>query len=428
MMVDPATMATQLVAAERLNMDRLLKKQQESFKSQLSAMNGLNTKLSSFQTQLKELNKASTLQAQKATVSQEGMMTVTSNGKAASGQYNFFINQLAQTHQVGIKLASESDPLPSSGEFSLTVDGKSIKIDLATLAPGSTVKDLVSQINNATGNDKVRASLVRNNGEVNLVLASRESGIKNAITIDFSGDPASALGQATLARKDITAAQDAIVTMGSGPGAIAITSASNKLENVVEGLTINLTKAQKAGDAALQITVSQDTETVTGALKKFVESYNGLVDELGKLTASDPKNPGALSGDSSTRALKSKLANSVRDLPDGMSLASLGIKTDRNGKLSFSESDFNKALEKDPELLSKALMGDSGLLKKMISAVDPFTARDGVFKRNKDSIEKSQRRVEQRMEALDRKMDAAYKRYLNQFSLMSQMQQTMQGI
>lgn len=75
------------------------------------------------------------------------------------------------------------------------------------------------------------------------------------------------------------------------------------------------------------------------------------------MTSSDPKAPGALSSDSGVRSLKSMLSNSVRDLPNGLSLSSLGIKTDKAGKLSFSETDFNKALDKDPELLGKALLG-----------------------------------------------------------------------
>lgn len=110
MQVDPASMAMQLVAIERQNMDKLLKKQMDSIKGQQSAISTLTTKLSTFQTMLKDLNKASNLQAQKATMSQEGLMTVTSNGKASSGQYNFFVEQLAQSHQVGLSLDSETAP------------------------------------------------------------------------------------------------------------------------------------------------------------------------------------------------------------------------------------------------------------------------------------------------------------------------------
>ncbi|MCJ2366537.1 lateral flagellar capping protein LafB [Aeromonas dhakensis] len=424
MQIDPAATAMQLVAIERKNMDALLKKQMDGIKGQQSALSTLNTKLSTFQTMLKDLNKASNLQAQKATMSQDGVMTVTSNGKASSGQYNFFVEQLAQSHQVGFSLDSETSPLPADGVFSLTVKGKTIDIDLATLPAGSTVKDLVSKINDAKDNPGVKATLVRTDGKVNMVLTSKDSGLENAISVNYSGDATNSLGAAISGKMDITKAQDARLRMG-GDNPLTITSASNKIENVVDGLTLQLTKAQKSGDAPLLVNIEQDKEAVTGSLKKFVESYNELVDELAKMTSSDPKAPGALSSDSGVRSLKSMLSNSVRDLPNGLSLSSLGIKTDKAGKLSFSETDFNKALDKDPELLGKALLGDDGLLKRMSDSIDPYTKRDGALKGRKTGLEASEKRIKERMDALDRRMDSAYKRYLNQFSTMNQMLQTM---
>ncbi|MGN5149509.1 lateral flagellar capping protein LafB [Aeromonas enteropelogenes] len=424
MQIDAAGMAMKLAASERQNMDVLLKKQMDSITGQRKALTALHTKLSSFQTMLKDLNKASNLQAQKGTVSQEGFMKVTSDGTASSGQYNLFVEQLAQAHQVGLSLDSESAQLPATGTLSLEVKGKKLEIDLASLPAGSTVKDLVSEINDAKGNPGVKATLVRSDGKVNLVLTSSETGTENAIAINYSGDAGDMLGTALAGKRDITKAQDAKLQMG-GENPLTIVSASNKVENVIDGLTLELTKAQKPGEAPLQVVVAQDKEAVTGSLKKFVDSYNELVDELAKMTSSDPKSPGALASDSGIRGLKSMLGNSVRDLPNGMTLGSLGIKTDRYGKLSFNETDFNKALEKDPELLGKALLGDDGLLKRMSTELDPYVKRDGVLKSRNAGLDASEKRVNNRMETLDRKTEAAYKRYLNQFTTMNQMLQSM---
>ncbi|RQM68204.1 lateral flagellar capping protein LafB [Aeromonas enteropelogenes] len=424
MQIDPASTAMQLVALERQNMDKLLKKQMDSITGQRKALTALHTKLSSFQTMLKDLNKASNLQAQTGTVSQEGFMKVTSDGTASSGQYNLFVEQLAQAHQVGLSLDSDSAQLPATGTFSLEVKGKKLEIDLASLPAGSTVKDLVSEINDAKDNPGVKATLVRSDGKVNLVLTSTETGTENAIAINYSGNAGDMLGTALAGKRDITKAQDAKLQMG-GDNPLTIVSASNKVENVIDGLTLELTKAQKPGEAPLQVAVAQDKEAVTGSLKKFVDSYNELVDELAKMTSSDPKSPGALASDSGIRSLKSMLGNSVRDLPNGMTLGSLGIKTDRYGKLSFNETDFNKALEKDPELLGKALLGDDGLLKRMSTDLDPYVKRDGVLKSRNAGLDANEKRVNDRMAALDRKMEAAYKRYLNQFTTMNQMLQSM---
>lgn len=427
MQIDPASMAKQLVTVERKNMDALLKKQMDNVKGQQTAFNTLNSKLSAFQTMLKDLNKASNLQAQKATTSQEGVMTVTSNGKASSGQYSFLVEQLAQAHQIGIPLDSESASLPTDGVLSFTVKGKTLDVDMSSLPAGATIKDLVSHLNNHKDNPGVKATMVRTDGKVNLVLTGKDTGTENVITLSYSGDASNMLGVALAGKKNITNAQDAKLKMG-GDNPLTIVSASNKIENVVEGLTLQLTKAQKAGDAPLQVVVDQDKEAVTGSLKKFVDSYNELLDEIGKMTSSDPKSPGALSSDSGVRTLKGLLGNKVRDLPNGLSLSNLGIKTDKTGKLSFNETDFNKALEKDPELLGKALLGDDALLKRMSDGLDPYTKRDGVLKTRKTGLESSQKRISERMDALDRKMDAAYKRYLNQFNTMNQMMQSMGSI
>ncbi|HHQ4476482.1 lateral flagellar capping protein LafB [Aeromonas veronii] len=425
MQVDPASAAMQMVTNERKNMDKLLKGQLATVKAQQSSLSSINSKLSSFQTLLKDLNKPATLQAQKASLSQEGIMTVTSNGKATPGQYNFQVKQLAQAHQFGVQLTDEKALLPTSGKVSFTVDGKAFAIDLATLPAESTAQSLVSAINDAADNPGVKASLVRTDGKVNLVLTSKESGAAKVFTPTYDGDPASAFGKAFIAGKVITPGQDSIIKMGVGDGALEIKSPTNKIENVVEGLTLDLTRVQKPTDGPMQVTVTYDNEAVTGSLKKFVDSYNELLELLNKETSTDIKAKGVLASDATVRGLKGTLANAVRNLPAGMTLTQLGIKTEKSGKLVFSDSDFKKSLEKDPELLGKALMGDDGLLKRMSKVLDPFSKTNGVMATRKSTLEANQKRLDDKMESLNKRMESVYKRYLNQFTTMNQMMQTM---
>ncbi|MGR6759339.1 lateral flagellar capping protein LafB [Aeromonas veronii] len=425
MQVDPASAAMQMVTNERKNMDKLLKGQLATVKAQQSSLSSINSKLSSFQTLLKDLNKPATLQAQKASLSQEGIMTVTSNGKATPGQYNFQVKQLAQAHQFGVQLTDEKALLPTSGKVSFTVDGKAFAIDLATLPAESTAQSLVSAINDAADNPGVKASLVRTDGKVNLVLTSKESGAAKVFTPTYDGDPASAFGKAFIAGKVITPGQDSIIKMGVGDGALEIKSPTNKIENVVEGLTLDLTRVQKPTDGPMQVTVTYDNEAVTGSLKKFVDSYNELLELLNKETSTDIKAKGVLASDATVRGLKGTLANAVRNLPAGMTLTQLGIKTEKSGKLVFSDSDFKKSLEKDPELLGKALMGDDGLLKRMSKVLDPFSRTNGVMATRKSTLEANQKRLDDKMESLNKRMESVYKRYLNQFTTMNQMMQTM---
>lgn len=425
MQINPASLAAQLVAAERLNTDALHQKQQSSLQAQSSAYSSLSSKTKAFQSMLKDLNDPAKMQAQKTTLSDEGFLTVTSNGEASSGQYNFQSKQVATSHQVGIELDGDS-AIPNDGILTVNVGDEEMAIDLSTLPSNANAKDLADAINNSSSNPGVKATLVRTDGKTNLVMTSTETGEANQVSVNYTpvaGSEASeAFASAVDNMRELSPAQDAILVMGSGPGALEIKQGSNTFENVVDGLTIELTKAQPADSGPLQVSVSQDSEEMTEALKKFVDDYNELMDDLNKMTASG----GALYGDSTARGLKSTLRNSVRDLPNGMTLSDIGIKTDREGKLSFSSTDFNKALEKDPEVLGKAMLGDDGLLKRMEKSLDSYTARDGIIKQREETIERSQKRLEEKMEAFDMRMEASYQRYLKQFTALNQMVESAQ--
>lgn len=428
--IDPTTMAQTLVSAERQGMDQLLSKKATTIKNQLSGISTLSSKLSTFQTLLKDLNKVSTLQAQSTTLSQEGVVKASSNGQAAVGQYSLFVQQLAQAHQLGFSFASETAPMPADGTFSVTVNGNSMDLNLNTLPAGATLKDLATGINNSATNPGVQASVVRTGSSVQLMLTSKETGAVNAISsvayVPGAGGVASDDLIASIAGKSvISQAKDAIVKLGAD-NPLTITSSSNKLTTVVDGLTLDLSKAQAVGDAPIQLTVGQDPQAMTAALQKFVDGYNSLVGDLGKLTSREGN--GALAGDSSAKSLISLLRTQIRQLPGGMTLSSLGIKSDKSGSLSVDSAALQKSLTSDPTLLTKALQGDSGLLKTLQSATESYTSRTGIIKQRKESLQRDQTQISDKQDALDTRMERTYQRYLQQFtqlnSLMSQMSQT----
>lgn len=428
--IDAAYMASMLVSYDRATKDALYAKQQSQIDNQTKGLTTLKTKLTEFQTVMKDLNKATSLQAQKASISQEGYLSISSNGTAISGQYNFFVKQLAQSHQVGMSFGSETDALPTEGVLELSIGDKTTSIDFSTLPEGATVKDLVNAINKASDNPGLKASLVRSGDQVNLVLTSQSTGASNAIAINYSaGSSAESerFGQIVDNRTDITLAQDAVVEMG-GTNPITITSSTNKLDNLVDGLTIELTRAQVEGEAPLQVTVAQDNDAITESLNKFIDSYNGLMDELKTLSKNSVDDEGLLAGDSTVRSLMSQLRNGVRNLSNGVVLSDLGIKTDKDGKLSLDSAAFAKALENDPELVGKALLGNDGPLKQLEEMTKVYTKTGGTISLRQDSLQSSQSRLDDRMDAHERRMEAAYNRYLSQYTrlnnLITQMSQT----
>lgn len=427
--LDPITLANSLVSAERAGMDSLLGSQQRKFSSQLTAVNSLSKQLSAFQSLLGELTAGSGLLSNSANLSTAGIAKITAASTAASGQYSLFVEQLAQAHQLALAFDGESWQPPGDGLLSLSLGDQAMSLDLASLAPGSSLTDLRDAINQATDNPGIQASLVRSNGQMQLLLTSQQTGAANRIDLALNGGtPGVAQDQlqaAIAGQRELSAARDALVRLGeSNP--LSLTSASNRLEGLVDGLTLELTRAQAAGEPPLRVSVGQDSEAIQARVQKFIDDYNELVGQVGNLTSSDKG--GALKSDAATRSLMSQLRQPLSQPSGGLTLGQLGIKTDRYGKLSLDNAKLSSTLASQPALLAQGLVGEGGVLARMQQVLEPYLERNGLLGQRSQSLQASLDRVAARQEALDLQMASTYQRYLAQFtqmqSLVSQMEQT----
>lgn len=429
--MDPTTLAQTMVSAERTGMDTLLAGQKTRYQSQLDAVNKLKTQLSTFQTALQGLTTNTALQARSVKTSIDGIASVTAAGSAAAGTYSLFVQQLAQAQQLSFDFSSETWTPPGDGTLKISMNGEDMNLDLSTLPAGGDLRSLRDAINKASDNPGVQAALVRTGGQVKLLLTSSKTGAANQITLSVSGGSAGAamteLQAAIGTRAELSAAQDATVQFG-GSNPITISSASNTLDNVIDGLTINLTKAQAAGDQPLQVTIGQDNDAIKKALQSFVDAYNTLVDGVGKLTSSAKDSAGALAGDSTTRSLMSQLRGALSSLPGGVTLSQLGLKTDRYGKLSIDDKGLEKTLANNPDTIKTALQDKGGVFDTMLNTLNPQLKYKGLLTTRADNLQSSLNRVADRQEQLDTRMDMVYKRYLAQFTamqnLVAQMQQS----
>jgi flagellar hook-associated protein 2 len=411
--IDPAYLAQQYTLIERSGKDNVLKAQQNRYSTLLSSYKKLETSLTSMQDLLKNFDKE--LLSNTATTNQDSVLGVKVGSDAVAGDYEVFVQQIAQNHQMSLTFNS-TDTLPADGQFQLTVAGESFSVDLSTLNSGASLTDLAGAINKAEGNSGVQATVIRSGTQSYLVLTSKDSGAANAISMNFvpgadtsGADVSAAVAGAT----QLKAAQDAIVKLGA-ENAITVTSASNKLENVIAGVTIDLKKAQLGTDQAVQIKVEQDPKAVEEKLKKFVDGYNALVKQI----SSDS----SLNSDTMARSISSQLRQSFQKLYEGTTLSNVGIQFDRNGVLTVDSKKLEKALAENPTKIEEMLVGDSGLFSGLQTALEPFTKRSGMMKSKQQTIQASLDMVTEKQKRHDYSMDQVYKRYVAQFT---QMQVTM---
>ncbi|MCH1929372.1 flagellar filament capping protein FliD [Shewanella sp. A25] len=404
--IDPANLASQYTAIDRATKDALLSSQLSTANAKLKAFTSLKTAMSSFATKLTDALKDNSLLASSAKVSDDSIMSVTANGTAASGSYDIFVKQVAQAHQLSASFATDAI-MPNSGELGISVGGDEFVVDLSQLSAGASLSDVAKLINNSSDNTGVTASVMRSGDTNYLVFTSDETGAESEITLSYTGSDTT-FGNAMSNVTEMRKAQDAIVSLGSS-SSIEITSSSNKLTKVIDGVTIDLTKAQASDDDPITVTIAEDSDASATNIKTLVTEYNSLMKTL---TGDD------IGNDSTARSIKNVMRTSFQGMFEGSTLYSIGLEFDRSGTLSLDTTKLKSALEDNSAQVEAMLTGDNGVLTKLKDSLEPYTERYGLLKNKVDNLQTTVTNVTKKQTAFDAKMDTVYARYLKQFTQM----------
>ncbi|MEM1109312.1 MAG: flagellar filament capping protein FliD [Planctomycetota bacterium] len=253
---------------------------------------------------------------------------------------------------VGISITEDGSTtaadLGIAGEFAAgaNIDGSFRRT--VTVESTDTLEDVARKINDADVG--VTASVINDGSPgapFRLSLTGDTAGTGGAFTLDDGG-----LG---LEVNNIATAQDAVVFLGGDDpaNALVVTSRSNTLDNLIEGASISLLATS---DDPVQITVSDDPESVTSAANAFVSSFNGLVDSINEFDSfnAETEERGLLLGDSAIARLRSSIFNAVIGSNAGLtgqfnSLAEVGIRVGSGARLQIDEEQFAAALASDPD-------------------------------------------------------------------------------
>lgn len=213
---------------------------------------------------------------------------------------------------------------------------------------GDTLQDIVNTINDAGAN--VNASIVSSGSGPSphrLVITSQATGASGRVVIDTFGED---LGFGTLSK-----GRDAVAFFGSDDPAsgFLLTSRDNTLNDVIEGVTINLAGAS---DDAVNINVTRDIAGMEAGFEAFAESFNNVLDRIDFHTRYDQETEqrGVLLGDATALGVKSTLTRMILSDAPGVSgnyknLTQIGFSVGEGGQLSFDSAKFRTAYDTDPE-------------------------------------------------------------------------------
>ena len=190
-----------------------------------------------------------------------------------------------------------------------------------------------------------------------------------------------------------------------------ITSSSNTFS--IDGLDIKATNTFDTGSATAEggvsFTASADTEKVTETVKKFIEAYNAMIDEVRtQVTTKPDSNYGPLTEDQKNEMNETSIKNwedkakegilynssALKDLDNatqgifssmmmnGVSyddLEKIGISFSDDytagGKIVFDEEKFKTAMESDPEKVSDLFTGTHGIVNTIDSTLSTYATR-----------------------------------------------------
>lgn len=232
-------------------------------------------------------------------------------------------------------------------------DGGSLKADGSyerevEFGANDSLATVASKINSAGLG--VVATVINDGGGANayrLNFVARNSGAAGRAIIDTG---ALDLGLTTLSR-----GENAVAFFGNADPAkgVLLTSSSNSLDKVIEGVSIDLLKASSS---PVELTVSRDTSAIETAIEDFTDAYNDVIAALDSLTFYDEETNrrGALFGDSTAANLRSRLVSSAQANPVGIEgqyqfLFQVGVRLGTGSKLEFDSTKFRDALASDPE-------------------------------------------------------------------------------
>lgn len=388
---------------EVMGRPKILKEAEKArYENEQAAWREISKKLEALRTAEKTVWRSSTWNTLKVSSTNSGVLTATTKYGAKEGTYTLSVEQLALNGQQASKAYAATTSLVGAGTLDITVGTSSTSI---TVTDTDTITSLATKINEAKIG--ATASLVMDGTNYRLMISADKTGTANDVTL--GGTTATAL---TLTK--VQAAQDAMVKFGTtdpvkGSTAMTYTSSSNKIEGVIENVTLNLASASPG--EAITLTTSRDSSTVQQSIQSFVDAYNETVAYMNKITGydDDAKIRGILQSDSSALAITDRMRRIISSVTntegDYRSLRSIGLTLEDTGELALDTDKLATAIAGDSEAVENLFRdAETGLMPKLDAYLYTLTSPlDGVADRKinhyDDVISDTQKRIED-MEAL----------------------------
>jgi len=361
----------QLVQAERAPTENRLTQKTEQTQALLSAYGKLRSAVTELRLPMRQLSAPDNLKAFSASSSNEGIAVSVDSTKASRGTYSVEVTSLAGAQALASRdvFADRDATSVGQGTLTLSVGDKTTNITIDN--NNDTLQGLANAINDSDAG--VSAGVIDTGNGFQLVLSADETGTANAVSISVSGDTGGTdSDNQGLSRfafntgldvdaglQETIAASDAVMEING----VEVTRSTNSFENVIDGLTFNITET---GSSIIK--VQQDLGAVADRVQGFVDKFNALQSTIDSLAGFNAEAGvgSLLTGDSTVRSIQNQLRQVLTRVVPGLesstvrSLADVGITTNfETGGLEFDRAKFEEQLKNNPDDVT-ALFAEQG--------------------------------------------------------------------
>ena len=361
----------QLVQAERAPTENRLAQKTERTQALISAYGTLRSAVTELRLPMRQLSAPDNLKAFSATSSNEDIAVSVDSAKANRGTYSVDVTSLASAQALASRDVFADRDKTSVGQGTMTLSVGDNTTNIVIDSSNDTLQGLANAINDSDAG--VSAGVIDTGSGFQLVLSADETGTANAVSISVSGDSAGtdtdAQGLSRFAfntsmdagagLNETIAASDAVMSING----VEVTRSTNSFENVIDGLTFDLTATGTS-----TVKVEQDLGAVADRVQGFVEKFNGLQETIDALAGFNAESGSGslLTGDSVIRGIQNQLRQVLTRVVPGLedasvrSLADVGITTNfETGSLEFDREEFMAQLKANPDDVT-ALFAEQG--------------------------------------------------------------------
>ena len=372
--VDLANLVDGLVKAETDSKQKSITKNIEAANLQISSFGQLNSKLSSFSSNLTNIENTNSRSVTNSGTA--ASLTITNEATAQDINTNISVSSTAKGQVVTYDLTHanllNSNTLSSASTIpqgSLTFTLAGVNNTITINSSNNSVQGLVNAVNAISG---AKATLVDTTGSGGLALVIKsDTGTSNTFSLS-SSDGLSAFSTSGMNSSSTpvtlsVAASDAVFQVDG----LTVTRAVNKITDVFDGYTLDI---NSTSSSTFNIQSSVSSNDARDRMQKFVDSINDVKNYLLTETKRgiDGADDGSLVGDvAANQILREINALSTREIvgysTESYYLSNLGVQTERDGSISLNTEKFEAAIAKNPSLVnivfSSKYSTDSDILK-----------------------------------------------------------------